>query len=122
MVHDKLAMDDDVKEVLDQHTERIRELELTSVKTEQRLCNIEEGQNRLENTVLQSNNAILQTLNQIVVAQTVANTAISKDKTDAKVTIETNKNDNKSKVFMQLIITSGATIGVIIGLIKVLFG
>lgn len=101
-----MTINSDLKERIDNHEERIRYLEIDSARNQETLSHLiknqeelKHGIQKLENTTINNNNAILNTLNQLV---------ITKDNNNTQKSIS--KYTNITLILKQLLITGGAVI------------
>ena len=98
---------DEFGNILKSHDYRIKELEINFVKNNEKLTNLEESMNRVENILLNSNNSIISTLNQMI---------ISKNENETKK--EITKNTNKTNIIIQVVIGLTAIGGALIAIMK----
>jgi len=98
---------DEFGNILKSHDYRIKELEINFVKNNEKLTNLEESMNRVENILLNSNNSIISTLNQMI---------ISKNENETKK--EITKNTNKTNIIIQVVIGLTAIGGALVAIIK----
>ena len=98
---------DEFGNILKSHDYRIKELEINFVKNNEKLTNLEESMNRVENILLNSNNSIISTLNQMI---------ISKNENETKK--EITKNTNKTNIIIQIVIGLTAVGGALVAIIK----
>jgi len=103
-VVEPMGFEEDVKEILDDHGERITKLEIDNAGIKEKLNNIEaqtidvkSAVVRLESTVLQTNNSVLQTLSQVV-------TNTSNNATQ----IVTTKNNNITEIIIKVLTIIGS--------------
>jgi len=118
---DKMSMDLEIKEVLDGHTEilekhseEIKQLQIQYARTDERLISmevsqkkLEKGIDRLENLTLNNHNTIINTLNQLI---------MSKNDNDTKK--EVSKKTNNTNIIIQVIIGVTAIGAGLIALLK----
>jgi len=98
---------DEFGNILKSHDYRIKELEINFVKNNEKLTNLEESMNRVENILLNSNNSIISTLNQMI---------MSKNENETKK--EITKNTNKTNIIIQVVIGLTAIGGALIAIMK----
>jgi len=98
---------DEFGDILKSHDYRIKELEINFVKNNEKLTNLEESMNRVENILLNSNNSIISTLNQMI---------ISKNENETKVAVA--KTQSKGNIIIQIVIGLTAFGSAIIAIIK----
>ena len=116
-----MSMDLEIKEVLDGHTEilekhseEIKQLQIQYARTDERLISmevsqkkLEKGIDRLENLTLNNHNTIINTLNQLI---------MSKNDNDTKK--EVSKKTNNTNIIIQVIIGVTAIGAGLIALLK----
>lgn len=88
----ELPLDIEIEKKLEDHDGKIRQLELQSVRTEEKLNSltnsvneIKKSMERMENTMLNTQNSILNGVNQLII----------------------NKDNNKTKIIIQVLILAG---------------
>lgn len=93
-------------EMLKDHDERIRSLEINSARTEEILSNLEKNQEKLsqdiqelKNTTLNTNNAVLSSINQLI---------ITRENNSTQQNIS--KYTNLTEVIKQVILTGGTVL------------
>ncbi len=93
---DELLDEIEIEKKLESHDGRIKNLEIQSVRTEEKLnslnttvTDIKKGIERIENTMLNTHNSVLNGVNQLLI----------------------NKDNNKTKIILQVIIIVGGLIG-----------
>lgn len=101
MVVDCMVLEPEIKEVLDEHDNRLQKLEVDSEVMKEKWNNISTQLTRIENNALSSNNALLASNNAVLqtLSQVVNNaTQINSDNTELTKTKFNNKKDIIIKV------------------------
>jgi predicted nuclease with TOPRIM domain len=111
-----MVTNNDLKERIEDHEGRIRTLESDNIRSQEILKNLEKNHEelksdirKLENTTLNTNNAILNSINQLI---------SNKDNNETKKVIA--KSNNKTEIIKQFLVTISAVVCGVLGAVQYL--